>query len=115
MGLPLVMRPLASHPRALPPFVPPSCARRGRGNFAPLCLQVRVGDELRQILTGKMTLTELSNDDLDDAKMPSVKCSCEQKEWLKFFEQSVKGGWSPLQRTMFSFIEQAKAHWGGGQ
>ena len=46
-------------------------------------MEVRVGDELRQILTGKLTMTELSNDDLEDAKMPSTaKCTCEQREYV---------------------------------
>lgn len=75
-------------------------------------IEVRVDDELKEILTGKMTLTEVSNDDLDDAKMPStVKCTCEQKEWLKFFEQCAKGGWDSVKGVLGALVDQTKAKW----
>jgi len=80
-------------------------------------MEVRVGDELRQILTGKLTMTELSNDDLEDAKMPSTaKCTCEQKEWLKFFEQCAKGGgWGAVKDVLGNLMQQTKTKWGPQQ
>ena len=80
-------------------------------------MEVRVGDELRQILTGKLTMNEVSNDDLEDAKMPSTaKCTCEQKEWLKFFEQCAKGGgWGPVKDVLGSLMQQTKDKWGPQQ
>lgn len=75
-------------------------------------MEVRVDDELKQILTGKMTLTEVSNDDLDEAKMPStVKCTCEQRDWLKFFEQCAKGSWGSVKGVLGELVEQTKAKW----
>lgn len=74
--------------------------------------QVRVGSELKQILTGKMTVNEVSNDDLDDAKMPSTtKCTCDQREWLKFFEQSAKGSWGGIKEVLGALVTQAKQKW----
>lgn len=75
-------------------------------------MEVRVDDELKQILTGKMTITEVSNDDLDEAKMPSTtKCTCEQREWLKFFEQCAKASWPSVKGVLGSLVEQTKAKW----
>ena len=40
-------------------------------------VELHIGGELKQILSGKLTLPELSNDDLDDAKLPGGgKCLC---------------------------------------
>ena len=68
--------------------------------------------ELKQILTGKMTVNEVSNDDLDDAKMTSTtKCTCDQREWLKFFEQSAKGSWGGIKEVLGALVTQAKQKW----
>ena len=79
---------------------------------AQLEMELHVGGELKQILTGKFTLPELSNDDLDDAKLPGGhKCTCEQDGWKPFFESSAKCSWGAIKTTLQALIEQAKQKW----
>jgi hypothetical protein len=75
-------------------------------------MEVRVDSELKQILTGKMTLSDVANDDLDEAKMPStVKCTCEQDEWRRFFEGCAKASWAGVTERLRALVEQAKQKW----
>ena len=77
-------------------------------------MELRAGDELKHILTGKLTLPELSNDDLDEAKLPGgSKCTCDQGgEWRAFFEASAKAGiWPTVKGSLEALIEQAKQKW----
>ena len=75
-------------------------------------VEVHVGGELKQIVTGKLTLPELSNDDLDDAKLPGgSKIVCEQTEWKPFFEAASKGCWEGVKTVLNVLIEQAKQKW----
>ena len=75
-------------------------------------MELYVGDELKQILTGKLTLPELTNDDLDDAKLPGgSKCTCEQDGWKPYFEPAAKLCWSSVKVTLQALIDQAKQKW----
>lgn len=58
--------------------------------------QVRAGDALLNILTGKLIIAEVTNDDLSDAKLPSAKCTCDQDGWKPAFE------YAPRHRTLSS-------------
>lgn len=71
-----------------------------------------VGDELKQIVTGKLTLPELSNDDLDDSKLPGgSKFVCEEDGWKPVFEAAAKGCWGSIKGGLGMLIEQAKQKW----
>lgn len=62
-------------------------------------------------MAGKMSVPEITNDDLTESKLPSAKCTCEQAPWKSFFEQSAKASW-PVLRTIFeTLVEEAKAKW----
>ena len=75
-------------------------------------MEIRIGDELKQILTGKVTLPELTNDDLDEPKLPGgVKCTCEQDGWKPYFEAAAKCTWPTLKMSLNALIEQAKQKW----
>ena len=41
-------------------------------------VEVFAEDEMKTILTGKLTVPEVTNDEMSDAKLPSSKCTCEQ-------------------------------------
>ena len=73
-------------------------------------LELREGDDLREILTGTLTVADVTNDELQQAKVPA-KCTCEQAGWLPFFEPAAKQCWLPLRAQLGSYVEQAKAKW----
>lgn len=75
-----------------------------------LQLELREGDELREILSGTMTVAEVTNDELQQAKVPA-KCTCEQQGWLPFFEPAAKQCWLPLRALLCAYVEQAKTKW----
>ena len=73
-----------------------------------------MGDELKQILTGKLTVPEVSNDDLDESKMVGgAKCICEQEKdgWKPFFDACAKGSWHGIKGTLQALVEQTKQKW----
>jgi len=72
-------------------------------------LEVRVGGELKQILTGKVTLPEIANDDLDEAKLPGgSKMLCDQDGWKPYFEGASKTVWACVKGALTALVEQAK-------
>ena len=75
-------------------------------------LEVRVDGELKQIVPGKLTATELANDDLDDDTMPDcikVQCDSSAAKWKSFFEKAVThGGWKPVKAAINGLIDGAK-------
>jgi len=73
-------------------------------------LELREGDELREILTGTITVADVTNDELQQAKVPA-KCTCEQAGWLPFFEPAAKQCWLPLRGLLSVYVEQAKTKW----
>jgi len=75
-------------------------------------MELHVGSELKSIITGTVTLPEVTNDDLSEAKMPSgVKCTCEQDGWKPFFEQAAKASWMQLKATLEVLVDNAKTKW----
>ena len=74
---------------------------------------MRAGDDeqLLEILTGTVSVSEVTNDELTAAKMPSAKCTCEQAEWKAFFEPVAKAFWPALKEGLGAYSEQAKAKW----
>ena len=75
--------------------------------------EVFAGDELQTILTGMLTVDEVTGDDLGGAKMPSSKCTCEQKAWKPFFTKAAPAAlWPPLKEALVALQEQGKAKWG---
>lgn len=75
-------------------------------------MEVFVDAEMKTILTGMVTLPELSNDDLSDAKMPSgCKCTCEQTGWKPFFEQAAKASWAEVVKALEALVSNAKQKW----
>jgi hypothetical protein len=74
---------------------------------AQLELEVRVGGELKQILTGKVTLPEIANDDLDEAKLPGgSKMLCDQDGWKPYFEGASKTVWACVKGALTALVEQ---------
>jgi len=74
-------------------------------------IEVFAGDELKTILSGKLNVPEITNDELSDAKLPSSKCTCEQSGWKPFFEQVAKLIWPSLRTQLETLVEQAKIKW----
>ena len=71
------------------------------------------GDEMLQILTGKLTIDEVTGDDLGGAKMPFSKCTCDQKAWKPFLSKAAPAAlWPPLKEALVALQEQGKAKWG---
>ena len=73
-------------------------------------LELREGEELREILTGSYAVSDVTNDELQQAKVPA-KCTCEQAGWLPFYEPAAKQCWLPLRALLGEYVEQAKAKW----
>ena len=73
-------------------------------------VEVRAGDELKTIVSGKLMLNEVSNDDLDEDTMPdSCKYTCDDAQWKSFFEKAVKaGGWAPIKAELQGLVDSAK-------
>jgi hypothetical protein len=75
-------------------------------------MELHVGGTLKEIFTGKVTLPELTNDELDEGSMPSgCKCACDQAGWKPVFEAGSKRCWAPLKGVLEALIEQAKQKW----
>ena len=76
-------------------------------------MEVHVGGELKTILVGKLNIPEITNDELDDEKLPGeCKATCEHNQaWSQFFDRAAKGSWSRLQPTLKELIEQTKQKW----
>mmetsp|Transcript_30516 Transcript_30516/g.64232 ORF Transcript_30516/g.64232 Transcript_30516/m.64232 type:complete len:215 (-) Transcript_30516:337-981(-) len=74
-------------------------------------VEVRVDGELKQILTGNLQVPEVGSDDVDDRKMPSPKCKCEQGGFTPLFQASAEACWPSMQQTLRTFVEQAKERW----
>ena len=75
-----------------------------------LQMELREGEQLREILSGTLTVAEVTNDELQQPKFPS-KCTCEQREWSAFFEPAAKQCWLPLRALLEAYVEQAKTKW----
>jgi len=76
-------------------------------------MEVHADGNLKTILTGKLTLPEVSNDDLDEARLPSgCKFTCEQAGWKPFFEAAAKASWGGIKTNCTRLVESAKAKWG---
>lgn len=75
-------------------------------------MELHVGDELKTILSGKLTVPEVTNDDIGESKMVSgCKCTCEQDGWKPFFEAASKGSWFGLKASLESLVDQTKQKW----
>ena len=75
-------------------------------------MEVYVGDQLVQILTGKLNLPELCNDDLDESRLPAGgTCTCEQAAWRGYFDSAAKCSWGSIKGALSALIEQAKQKW----
>ena len=48
------------------------------------------------------------DDELQAAKMPSAKCTCEQTGYLPFFEPVVKSFWPTLRTGLSDYVEQVR-------
>ena len=70
----------------------------------------RVGDELRQILTGKLTMNELSNDDLEDAKV-AVEAVFERYDSMKEALPEGSDERIDLQRSIGLKIEELRGRY----
>lgn len=66
---------------------------------------------IKEVLTGKLTVGELTNDELSDSVLPSHKCVCEQAAWKGFFEKVAKGSWPGIKACLEALVEQAKSKW----
>ena len=75
--------------------------------------EVKLGGELQTILTGKLTIPEVSNDELEEAKLPSTaKTTCEQGDAVRaYFNQLAKGAWPGIKASLSQLVEEAKAKW----
>ena len=83
-----------------------------RSPVQQLEMELYVGDELKQILTGKLNLPELCNDDLDESRYPSGgSCTCEQAAWRGYFDAAAKASWGPMKGVLTALVEQAKQKW----
>ena len=74
-------------------------------------MEVHAGSQLKHILTGMLHIDEISNDDLDDAKLPTHKCSCESPEWKPFFAAVAKASWPGIKASLKTLVDQAKQKW----
>ena len=71
-------------------------------------VEVRVAGELHEILAGTVSMSDVTNDELQAAKMPSAKCTCEQAGYLPFFEPVVKSFWPTLRTGLSDYVEQVR-------
>ena len=76
-------------------------------------VEVREGDELREILTGEMHVPELANDDLSAKALPAAKLRCEQAAGARAFEGGCRAMWPSMVEALQSLVEQTKQRWGG--
>lgn len=54
----------------------------------------------------------MTNEELDDAAMPSHKCTCEERAWSGFFGKvAPKACWPPIKVALTNLVEQAKQKW----
>jgi hypothetical protein len=74
-------------------------------------MDIYQGGELKTIVTGKVTIPEVTNDDLDEPKLPDHKCACDQTLWKPFFEKAARHVWPGVKGSLESLVEQAKAKW----
>lgn len=74
-------------------------------------MEVRVAGTLQTILTGRMVIEEVTNDEVNDAKIPCCRVTCEQPHWKPFYEQAAKLAWAELKATLAAMIEQTKQKW----
>lgn len=74
-------------------------------------VEVRVAGELHEILVGALSMSDVTNDELQAAKMPSAKCTCEQVGYLPFFEPVVKSFWPTLRTGLSDYVEQVRGGW----
>ena len=72
-------------------------------------VELREAGELHEILTGSLSISDLTNDELQNAKMPPAKVTCEQAGWLPFFEPVTKSCWPVLSATLTDYVEQVLA------
>lgn len=75
-------------------------------------MELRRDGQLVEIVTGSLAIDELSSDDASAKALPFHTAKCETGGWEKPFQQSCKALWPPLQATLASLVEQAKAKWG---
>ena len=74
--------------------------------------EVKLGGSLQTILTGKLTVPEVSNDDLDEPKMPSTyKCTCDQPPFAKYLAHVAMGAWPGIKASLESLVDQSKVKW----
>ena len=75
-------------------------------------IELHIGGVLEQILTGKITLPELTNDDMEEAKLPGgSKYICEQDGWKPYFEFCAKCIWESLKGRLGGLVDNAKQKW----
>lgn len=76
-------------------------------------LELRESDgTLLQLVAGSLSLSEVANDDLDGARMPSShKTSCDQPEWAPLLRAAAGRAWPPLKGALVALVEQAKEKW----
>lgn len=72
-------------------------------------VEVRIAGELHEILTGTVSMGDVTNDELQAAKMPSAKCTCEQAGYLPFFEPVVRSFWPTLRTGLNDYVDQVRA------
>ena len=75
-------------------------------------VEVREGEELREILTGELHVPELTNDDIGDAKLPDAKFRCEQDAGARAFEGGCRAMWPSMAEVLAALVEQTKQKWG---
>ena len=78
-------------------------------------VEVREGDELREILTGEMHVPELANDDLSAKALPAAKLRCEQAAGARAFEGGCRAMWPSMVEALQSLVEHTKQRWGGAR
>jgi len=78
-------------------------------------IEVFANDELKTILSGKLNIPEITNDELGDAKLPSCKCICEQAGMKPFFESVAKLSWPALRTQLEALVEESEARAAKGE
>jgi len=74
-------------------------------------VEVKAAGVLQSIVTGMLTVSEVTNDDLSEPKLPSAKFVCEQAGWKPAFEYAAKQSWPAIKAALETLVERAKEKW----
>jgi hypothetical protein len=53
----------------------------------------------------------VTNEELDDPKLPAHKLTCEDRAWAGFFGVAASHAWPPVKAALAALVEQSKQKW----